>query len=105
MARSADAAREGPLTRVVPLAYAADWSEYFGHHPQDGSGDVHFHLDPLWSDASLDLVGVENYLLLSDWREGFDHADALDGWPAIYDRAYVPCGRNPSRLRPAGSAR
>ena len=33
------------------LSYAADWSEYFGHHPQDGSGDVFFHLDPLWADA------------------------------------------------------
>ena len=32
------------------LSYAADWSEYFGHHPQDGSGDVFFHLDPLWAD-------------------------------------------------------
>lgn len=29
------------------LSYAADWSEYFGHQPQDGSGDVFFHLDPL----------------------------------------------------------
>ena len=32
------------------ISYAADWSEYFGHHPQDGSGDVFFHLDPLWAD-------------------------------------------------------
>lgn len=23
------------------IGYAADWSEYFGHHPQDGSGDVY----------------------------------------------------------------
>jgi hypothetical protein len=37
----------GPATK---LGYAADWSEYFGHQPGDGSGDVHFHLDPLWSD-------------------------------------------------------
>jgi GTA TIM-barrel-like domain/Putative phage tail protein len=71
------------------IGYAADWSEYFGHHPQDGSGDVHFHLDPLWSDGNIDFVGIDNYLPLSDWRDGFDHADALDGWPAIYDRAYL----------------
>ncbi|MFZ5708074.1 MAG: baseplate multidomain protein megatron [Pseudomonadota bacterium] len=71
------------------IGYAADWSEYFGHHPQDGSGDVHFHLDPLWSDANIDFVGIDNYLPLSDWRDGFDHADALEGWPAIYDRAYL----------------
>ncbi len=31
------------------VTYAADWSEYFGHQPADGSGDVYFHLDPLWS--------------------------------------------------------
>ncbi|OJF92800.1 baseplate multidomain protein megatron [Pararhizobium antarcticum] len=71
------------------VGYAADWSEYFGHHPGDGSGDVYFHLDPLWSDANIDFVGIDNYLPLSDWRDGFDHADALEGWPAIYDRAYL----------------
>ena len=71
------------------IGYAADWSEYFGHHPQDGSGDVYFHLDPLWSDANIDFVGIDNYLPLSDWRDGFDHADAIEGWPAIYDRAYL----------------
>jgi hypothetical protein len=71
------------------IGYAADWSEYFGHQPQDGSGDVYFHLDPLWSDVNIDFVGIDNYLPLSDWRDGFDHADALEGWPAIYDRAYL----------------
>jgi len=71
------------------IGYAADWSEYFGHHPQDSSGDVYFHLDPLWSDTNIDFVGIDNYLPLSDWRDGFDHADALEGWPAIYDRAYL----------------
>ncbi|NJN35756.1 MAG: hypothetical protein HC794_00340 [Nitrospiraceae bacterium] len=71
------------------IGYAADWSEYFGHRPQDGSGDVYFHLDPLWSDANIDFVGIDNYLPLSDWRDGFDHADALEGWPAIYDRSYL----------------
>jgi len=71
------------------IGYAADWSEYFGHHPEDGSDDVYFHLDPLWSDGNIDFVGIDNYLPLSDWRDGFDHADALEGWPAIYDRAYL----------------
>ncbi len=71
------------------IGYAADWSEYFGHQPGDGSGDVYFHLDPLWSDANIDFVGIDNYLPLSDWRDGFDHADALEGWPAIYDRTYL----------------
>ena len=31
------------------VTYAADWSEYFGHQPADGTGDVYFHLDPLWA--------------------------------------------------------
>lgn len=71
------------------IGYAADWSEYFGHHPGDGSGDVYFHLDPLWSDANINFVGIDNYMPLSDWRDGFEHADAAEGWPAIYDRAYL----------------
>ena len=71
----------------VKLGYAADWSEYFGYHPQDGSGDVYFHLDPLWGDDEIDFVGIDNYMPLSDWREGDDHADA--GYGSIYDLAYL----------------
>ena len=71
------------------IGYAADWSEYFGHQPADGSGDVFFHLDPLWADPEIDFVGIDNYMPLSDWRDGFDHLDAADSWPAIYDRAYL----------------
>ena len=75
----------GPGTKI---SYAADWSEYFGHHPGDGSGDVFFHLDPLWADANIDFVGIDNYMPLSDWRDGWDHADAQQ-WPSIHDRAYL----------------
>ena len=75
----------GPATRI---SYAADWTEYFGHHPQDGSGDVFFHLDPLWADVNIDFVGIDNYMPLSDWRDGWDHADA-QVWPSIHDRAYL----------------
>ena len=71
------------------IGYAADWSEYFGHQPQDGSGDVFFHLDLLWADADIDFVGIDNYMPLSDWRGGFAHLDAAEGWSAIYDRAYL----------------
>ena len=52
-------------------------------------GDVFFHLDPLWADPEIDFVGIDNYMPLSDWRDGFEHADAAEGWPAIYDRAYL----------------
>ncbi len=70
------------------ISYAADWSEYFGHHPSDGSGDVFFHLDPLWADANIDFVGIDNYMPLSDSRDGWDHADA-QVWPSIHDRGYL----------------
>jgi len=52
------------------ISYGADWSEYFGHQPQDGSGDVYFHLDPLWSSPTIDFIGIDNYMPLSDWRDG-----------------------------------
>ncbi len=71
----------------VKIGYAADWSEYFGYHPQDGSGDVYFHLDPLWADANIDFVGIDNYMPLSDWRDGTDHADAH--WGSIYNTEYL----------------
>lgn len=74
----------GPECRI---GYAADWSEYFGYHPQDGSGDVLFHLDPLWADDEIDFIGIDNYMPLSDWREGEDHADA--GWGSIHDLDYL----------------
>jgi hypothetical protein len=51
------------------LTYAADWSEYFGYHPQDGSGDVYFHLDELWSHEAIHSVGIDNYMPLSDWQD------------------------------------
>ncbi|CUH62984.1 hypothetical protein TG4357_00411 [Thalassovita gelatinovora] len=75
------------LGSEVKLGYAADWSEYFGYHPQDGSGDVFFHLDPLWADDEIDFIGIDNYMPLSDWREGEDHLDA--GWGAIYNLDYL----------------
>ncbi|MCQ0091524.1 glycoside hydrolase TIM-barrel-like domain-containing protein [Roseovarius sp. M141] len=71
----------------VKIGYAADWSEYFGYQPQDGTGDRYFHLDPLWADENIDFIGIDNYMPLSDWRNGVDHADA--DWGAIYDLDYL----------------
>ncbi len=70
------------------LSYAADWSEYFGHHPQDGSADVFFHLDPLWAHDEIDFVGIDNYMPLADWRDGLGHLDAA-GADAITDLDYL----------------
>lgn len=61
---------------ATALSYAADWSEYSGHRPGDGSGDVIFHLDPLWSDPAIDYVGVDWYPPLGDWREAGGGVDA-----------------------------
>jgi len=69
------------------IGYAADWSEYFGYQPQDGSGDVLFHLDPLWADDAVDFVGIDNYMPLSDWRDGESHADAA--FRTLYDPEYL----------------
>ncbi len=68
------------------IGYAADWTEYHGHQPA-GTADKIFHLDPLWSDADIDFVGIDNYMPLADWRAAADHADAGAG--AIYDLAYL----------------
>lgn len=71
----------GPGTKI---SYAADWSEYFGYHTE---GNVYFHLDPLWADANIDFIGIDNYMPLSDWRDGEDHADA--GWGTLYNLEYL----------------
>ncbi len=71
----------------VKIGYAADWSEYFGYHPMDAPGDVYFHLDPLWSDAEIDFVGIDNYMPLSDWRDEEEHADVQ--WGAVHNADYL----------------
>ncbi len=69
----------------VKIGYAADWSEYFGHHP--GGGDAIFHLDPLWADENIDFIGIDNYMPLSDWRDDETHLDAH--WGRIDNPAYL----------------
>ena len=56
--------------------------------PADGSGDVYFHLDPLWAVADIDAVGIDVYWPLSDWRDGEDHLDYQPGG-RIYDLDYL----------------
>ncbi len=75
------------------LTYAADWSEWFGHQPPDGSGDAFFHLDPLWSDANIAAIAFDNYWPLSDWRDTAPNIDEVvksDGsLTAITDYEYL----------------
>jgi len=57
------------------IGYGADWSEYSNHQTGDAPGAVRFNLDPLWSDANIDFVGIDNYMPLADWRDGTSHLD------------------------------
>jgi hypothetical protein len=82
----------GPATR---LTYAADWTEYFGYRPDDGSGDVFFNLDPLWMSDAIDAIGIDNYMPLADWRDG----DVTDGNP---DGFTNPTDREGMRAQIAG---
>ncbi len=74
----------GPATAVT---YGADWTEYFGHQPADGSGDVFFHLDPLWARPSIAAVGIDNYMPLADWRDADYQTGNPDGASGPYDPA------------------
>jgi GTA TIM-barrel-like domain/Putative phage tail protein len=76
----------GASTKVT---YAADWTEYFGHQPQDGTGDVYFHLDPLWSSPDIDAIGIDCYWPLADWRPGRSHLDYMAGARSVYDLEYL----------------
>ncbi|MEF2073838.1 baseplate multidomain protein megatron [Consotaella aegiceratis] len=80
---------------VLPEAlvtYAADWSEYFGYQPADGSGDVFYNLDALWACSAIDMVGIDNYLPIADWRT-VDWSDGgPDAIPSPYDRDALRAG-------------
>lgn len=70
----------------VKISYAANWSEFHSH--QAGT-DLRFNLDPLWSDANIDYVAIDNYFPLSDWRDGYVHLDWLAGYTSIHDPFYL----------------
>ena len=73
------------LGPAVKISYASDWSEYFGYDA--GAGNRYFHLDPLWADANIDFIGIDNYMPLSDWRDGIEQADFA--WGSIYNLDYL----------------
>ncbi len=70
------------------LTYGANWTEHPAYVPPDGTGDVYFHLDPLWASADIDAVGIDVYWPLSDWRDGEDHLDYQPG-RTLYDLDYL----------------
>lgn len=68
----------------VKISYAADWSEYFGFHIDQ---NVYFNLDPLWASDAIDFIGIDNYMPISDWRDGNTHKDST--WNSIYNLEYL----------------
>lgn len=87
------------LGSETAIGYAADWSEYFGHQPADGSGEVFFHLDPLWADGDIDFVGIDFYPPLADWRDG----ESRDVWDIAsgegFDWFYATAEDRAARVR------
>jgi hypothetical protein len=79
---------KGVVGAGVRVSYAADWSDYSGYRPADGTNDVFFHLDPLWSSSSIDFIAIDWYAPMSDWRDGTGHLDAV-GAASIYDLTYL----------------
>lgn len=77
------------LLPAAKVSYAADWTEYGAYVPGDGSGDVLFPLDALWASPDVDFVGIDWYPPMGDWRDGAGHLDALAGYGAADDPAYL----------------
>jgi len=68
------------------LTYAADWTEFAGYRPDDGSGDAYFNLDKLWANPAIDAVGIDNYMPLMDFRDEDLAAEQPDGARIADDR-------------------
>ena len=85
------AAQVRALLPGAKISYGADWTEYGAYVPGDGTGDLLYPLDPFWSDVNVDFVGIDNYLPLTDWRDGDGHLDeAVAAGP--YDPDYLAAG-------------
>ncbi|WP_412506143.1 glycoside hydrolase TIM-barrel-like domain-containing protein [Roseovarius sp. SYSU LYC5161] len=80
----------GVLPADVEITYASDWSETTFFQAGDGSGDLFFHLDPLWADDNIDFIGIDNYLPLADINPGTaDQSGREDQQWLQYDLEYL----------------
>ncbi len=41
----------------------------------------------MWADNQIDFIGIDNYMPLSDWRDGDEHADVE--WGDVYNLDYL----------------
>ncbi len=70
------------------VTYGADWTEYGAHVVDEDASEVRFPLDPLWVSPDIDVIGIDYYAPLSDWRDTPDHLDRAAA-STIYDRDYL----------------
>jgi hypothetical protein len=70
------------------VTYGADWTEYGAHVVDPDAHEVRFPLDALWASSSIDVVGIDYYAPLADWRDGSGHLDRAIA-ETIYDRDYL----------------
>lgn len=59
------------LGERVKVSYAADWSEY--HH----TGGGYYNLDKLWSSPYIDFIGIDNYMPITDIKNGNATSDEI----------------------------
>lgn len=57
------------------VTYGADWTEYGTHVVDGAASEVRFPLDALWASSSIDVIGIDYYAPLADWRDTADQRD------------------------------
>jgi hypothetical protein len=70
------------------VTYGADWTEYGAHVVDPSANEVRFPLDTLWASSSIDVVGIDYYAPLADWRDGAGHLDRQIA-DSTYDLGYL----------------
>ncbi|MGI9392459.1 MAG: baseplate multidomain protein megatron [Parvibaculales bacterium] len=80
---------KGTISELPKISYAADWSEYGGFVPQEEPDSLYFPLDVIWAYRDIDFVAIDNYLPMSDWRDGKAHKDYLKGYSSIRSQRYL----------------
>ena len=70
------------------VTYGADWTEYGAHVVDPSANEVRFPLDALWASSSIDVVGIDYYAPLADWRDGAAHLDKQIA-QSIYELDYL----------------
>lgn len=70
----------------VKISYAAHHTEFHSYQPS--TGNIHFPLDDLWASSDINYIGVNNFLPVTDWRNG-DHLDRQTGHLSEYQKNYI----------------